>query len=688
MKSLLLGAAAASVMLTASLSAHAQTAQAASTPAASSLAAPKMGTWGFDLSGRDMDTTPGENFFKFANGAWDQRTAIPADRSRFGVFDGLGELSNARSRKVIETAAATANATGETQKVGDLYKAFMDEGKIEALDAKPLAPYLAAIKAVKTRDQMGTLMGKSSKGFGSAFFGAYVGQEAKDPNRYAVYLAQGGLGLPDRDYYLTTQFAEKKAKYQAYVATQLKAIGWDSPEANAAAIVAMETAIAKASWSKIEQRDPVASYSPMSISDLTKLAPGFPWAAYLEANGLSKVSTVIVSEKSAFPKIAKIFADTPIATLQAWMAFQIADEASPYLSTRFVNAAFDFHGKTLSGQPENRPRWKRAVGTIDRTMGEAVGKLYIDAYFPAQSKTIMLGLVGDLRTAMKARIERLAWMSPETKTKALEKLSTFTVKIAYPDKWRDYSALTITPNDLVGNIARAATFRWNRDLARLNGPVDRSEWGMTPQTVNAYYNPQMNEVVFPAAILQSPFFDPEADPAINYGGIGGVIGHEITHGFDDQGRQFAADGSLNDWWQAADATKFKVQTDRLDGQYSSFEPLPGAKVQGQLTMGENIADLGGLLMALDAYKLSLKGQPSPIIDGLTGEQRVFLGWAQVWRAKSRDDALRQQIASDPHSPPFYRVNGVVRNIDAWYEAFGVKPGDALYVAPENRVRIW
>ncbi|MCX8498072.1 MAG: peptidase M13, partial [Caulobacteraceae bacterium] len=384
-----------------------------------------------------------------------------------------------------------------TQKVGDLYKAFMDEGKIEALDAKPLAPYLTAIKAAKTRAQIGTLMGKTSKGFGSAFFGTYIGQEAKDPNRYAVYLAQGGLGLPDRDYYLTAQFAEKKAKYQAYIATQLKAIGWENPEANAAAIVAMETEIAKASWSKIEQRDPVASYSPMSIANLTKLAPGFPWAAYLEANGLSKVTTVIVSEKSAFPKIAKIFADAPIATLQAWMAFQITDEASPYLSSRFVNAAFEFKGKTLSGQPENRPRWKRAVGTIDRSLGEAVGKLYIDAYFPAQSKTMMVGLVGDLRTALKARIERLAWMSPETKTKALEKLSTFTVKIAYPDKWRDYSALTIAPDDLVGNIARSAAFRWNRDLARLNGPVDRSEWGMTPQTVNAYYNPQMNEIVFP-----------------------------------------------------------------------------------------------------------------------------------------------------------------------------------------------
>jgi putative endopeptidase len=688
MKSLLLGAVAASALLTVSFAANAQSVAAPTTTPEAKLVAQKMGEWGFDLSGRDMVTKPGDDFFKFANGTWDQRTAIPADRARFGVFDGLAELSNARSRKVIETAAATPNATGEAQKVGDLYKAYMDEARIEALGAKPLAPYLADIKAAKTRAQIGSLMGKSVKGFGSSFFRAYIGQEAKDPNRYGVYLSQSGLGLPDRDYYLTAQFADKKAKYQIYVATQLKAIGWEQPEANAAAIVALETEIAKASWSRIEQRDPVASYSPMSIAALTKLAPGFPWGAYLEANGLSKVSTVIVSEKSAFPKIAKIFADAPVATLQAWMAFQLTDEVSPYLSSQFVKATFDFNGKTLSGQPEIRPRWKRAVGTIDRTLGEAVGKLYIEAYFPAQSKTMMVNLVGNLRTAMKARLEQLTWMTPQTKTKALEKLSTFNVKIAYPDRWRDYSALTIKSDDLVGNLARSSAFNWAFELNRMNGPVDRAEWGMTPQTVNAYYNPQLNEIVFPAAILQSPFFDPEADPAINYGGIGGVIGHEITHGFDDEGRQFAADGSLNDWWQAEDATRFKVQTDRLDRQYSAFEPLPGAKIQGQLTMGENIADLGGLLMALDAYKLSLKGQPSPIIDGLTGEQRVFLGWAQVWRAKSRDDALRQQIASDPHSPPLYRVNGVVRNIDAWYEAFGVKPGDALYVAPEQRVRIW
>jgi putative endopeptidase len=689
MKSMLLGAAAIAALLTAT--AHAESAPAAPVAAAAAtpnLTAAKMGSWGFDLSGRDTAKTPGDNFYDFANGLWDARTEIPADRARYGAFDALRELSDARSLKVIQTAATLPAAKGEAQQVGALYASFMDEARIAKLDAQPLTPYLAAVKAAKSHEAIAALMGKSSKGFGSSVFGVYIGQEAKDPNTYAVYLGQAGLGLPDRDYYLTEQFADKKAKYQVYVAAQLKAAGWAEPEKNAAAIVALETAIAKVSWSKIEQRDPVAGYNPMPVADLVKLAPDFPWASYLTATGLKAAGTVIVGEKSAFPKIAKIFADTPVATLQAWMAFNLVNEMSPYLSPRFVDARFDFVGKTLSGQPMNRPRWKRGVGIVDSNLGEAVGKLYIETFFPAESKTKMVGLVSDLRTALKARIENLTWMGSETKAKALEKLSTFTVKIAYPDRWRDYSALTVKPDDLVGNVARSTAFQWAFEVNRLNGPVDRMEWGMFPQTVNAYYNPQMNEIVFPAAILQSPFFDPDADPAINYGGIGGFIGHEITHGFDDQGRQFAADGSLNDWWQPADAAKFKVQTDRLDGQYSAFEPLPGAKVQGQLTMGENIADLGGLLTALDAYKLSLKGQPSPVIDGLTGDQRVFLGWAQVWRTKSRDDALRQQIASDPHSPPRYRVNGVVRNMDAWYEAFGVKPGDALYVAPENRVRIW
>lgn len=690
MKSLLLCAAAIGALLTSAAQAQspAPVAATATATAAPSLDAPRMGSWGFDLSGRKAGAVAGDSFYKFANGAWDDRTEIPADRSRFGAFDNLRELSDARSRAVIEKAAATKGATGEAQQVGGLYASFMDEATLEALDAKPLAAPLAAIKATTTRSQIAALMGRSAKGFGTAFFGLYISQDAKDPNKYVAYLGQAGLGLPDRDYYLTAQFADKKVKYQAYIAQQLKAVGWANPDKAAADIVALETEIAKVSWTKVEQRDPVASYNPMSPADLIKLAPDFDWAAYLGAADLSKVSVVAVGEKSAFPKIGKIFAATPLQTLQAWQAFHMVDEVSPYLSKRFVDARFEFWGKTLSGQPQNRPRWKRAVSTVDSNLGEAVGKLYVEAYFPPESKAKMLGLVGDLKAALKVRLENLAWMGPQTKAKALEKLSTFTVKIGYPDKWRDYSALAIKSDDLVGNIDRSHAFEWAYQVGRMNGPVDRQEWGMFPQTVNAYYNPQINEIVFPAAILQPPFFDPNADMAINYGGIGGVIGHEITHGFDDQGRQFAADGSLNDWWQADDAAKFKVQTDKLDAQYSAFEPLPGAKVQGQLTMGENIADLGGLLMALDAYRMSLGGEPAPIIDGLTGDQRVFLGWAQVWRTKSRDDALRNQIATDPHSPPLYRVNGVVRNIDAWYAAFGVKPGDALYVPPEQRVRIW
>ncbi len=690
MKSLLLCAAAAGALLTSAVQAEtpASATTAASTTAAASLDAPRMGTWGFDLSGRKVGGVAGDNFYMFANGAWDARTEIPADRSRFGAFDNLRELSDARSRAVIEKAAATKDAKGEAQQVGGLFASFMDEATLEALDAKPLAGPLAEIKAAKTKSQIAAQMGRSSKNFSSSLFGLYIGQDAKDPSKYVTYIGQAGLGLPDRDYYLTDQFAEKKVKYQAYIAQQLKAVGWANPDKAAADIVALETEIAKVSWTKVQQRDPVASYNPMSPAELIKLAPDFDWTSFLAAADLSKVSVVAVGEKSAFPKIAKIFAATPVETLQAWQAFHTVDETSPYLSKRFVDARFDFWGKTISGQPQNRPRWKRAVSTVDNNLGEAVGKLYVEAYFPPESKAKMLGLVGELKAALKVRIENLAWMGPQTKAKALEKLSTFTVKIAYPDKWRDYSALKIEADDLVGNLDRSHAFEWAFQVGRMNGPVDRQEWGMFPQTVNAYYNPQINEIVFPAAILQPPFFDPNADMAINYGGIGGVIGHEITHGFDDQGRQFAADGSLNDWWQADDAAKFKVQTDKLDAQYSSFEPLPGAKVQGQLTMGENIADLGGLLMALDAYHRSLGGKPAPIIDGLTGDQRVFLGWAQVWRSKSRDDALRNQIATGPHSPPLYRVNGVVRNIDAWYEAFGVKPGDALYVPPEQRVRIW
>jgi putative endopeptidase len=419
-----------------------------------------------------------------------------------------------------------------------------------------------------------------------------------------------------------------------------------------------------------------------------KLAPGFDWAAYLQGAKLTKVSQVVVGEKTAFPKIADLYAKAPIETLKAWEAFTLVDQAAPYLPKAFDEAHFDFHNKTLGGQQAQLPRWKRGVGLVDSQIGEAFGKTYVEAYFPAESKAKMLTLVGDIRTAMRARIQKLDWMSPATKAKAYEKLDSLRVKIGYPDKWRDYSGLAIKDGDLYGNVERASAFDWAFRVGRLGGPVDKAEWGMTPPTINAYYNPTGNEIVFPAAILQPPFFDPDGDAAINYGGIGGVIGHEMTHGFDDQGRRYDGTGKLTDWWTAEDAKRFDAEATKLGKEYGAFEVLPGAKINGDLTMGENIADLGGLLLALDAYHASLKGQPAPIIDGLTGDQRVFLGWAQVWRGKTRDDRLRQQLVSDPHSPNQARVDVPVTNIDAFYQAFGVKAGDKMYVAPENRVRIW
>jgi putative endopeptidase len=418
------------------------------------------------------------------------------------------------------------------------------------------------------------------------------------------------------------------------------------------------------------------------------MTPGFDWNRYLAAANLGGVSRVVVTTNTAFPTFGKIYAETPLETLKAWQAFHLADGAAPYLSKPFADASYEFHGKTLGGQPEQQPRWKRAVAFTNEAVGESVGRVYVARYFPPASKAKMDALVGDIHTALQARIEKLPWMGEETKAKALEKLSKFTVKIGYPARWRDYSKLTLKRDDLYGNVIRAGAFEWDREVTRLNQPVDKGEWGMTPQTVNAYYNYANNEVVFPAAILQAPFFDPDADAAINYGGIGAVIGHEISHGFDDQGRKSDGDGMLRDWWTTADADKFKVQADRLGAQYSAFEPLPGAHVIGALTMGENIGDLGGLSLALDAYHASLKGKPAPAIEGLTGDQRVFLGWAQVWRDKIREDALRQRLVTDPHSPAVYRVNGAIRNIDGWYAAYDVKPGDKLYVAPDQRVRIW
>jgi putative endopeptidase len=690
MKTYWLGAAAAAALLAAGPApAQPKAASAAATAPTQDLSrAARLGTWGFDMSGRDTSVTPGQDFFQYANGGYVKALSIPSDRTSYGAFDALNELSQSRLHLLLEKTAADKAASGDQARVGALYRSFMAEPQVNALGARPMAPDLAAIRAEKTKSDVARTMGRSQHVFGGSIFAASVQVDAKNPDRYAVYLNQAGLGLPDRDYYLEAGFAPKKAKYETYVARMLTLAKWPQPAANARAIVALETEIAKVSWSRAEQRDDNRMYNAYETAKLSGLAPGFDWAAFISGAGLTKATHVVAQENTAFPKIAAIFDSTPLATLKAWQAFNLADQAAPYLSKPFVDAHFEFRGKTLTGQEEQRPRWKRGVRLVDSQIGEALGKLYVQAYFPPESKAKMLALVGDIRTAMKGRIERLDWMSQPTKAKALEKLAAFTVKIGYPVKWRDYSGLTIKDNDLYGNVNRAVTFDWNFRVSRLGGPVDRSEWGMTPPTINAYYNPTGNEIVFPAAILQPPFFDPDGDMAINYGAIGGVIGHETTHGFDDQGRRYDGTGRLTDWWTAEDAKKFEVQAAKLGKQYDAFEVLPGAKINGELTMGENIADLGGLLLALDAYHTSLHGKPAPVVDGLTGDQRVFLGWAQVWRGKTRDDAMRQQLVSDPHSPERARVDVPMRNIDAFYEAFGLKPGDKMYVAPEDRVRIW
>jgi putative endopeptidase len=649
--------------------------------------APRMGVWGFDLNARDPAARPGDDFFRFADGKGVDAMTIPPDRSRYGAFDALRELSDARSRALIESPGTPAPGSEEA-KIKALYASFMDQDRLNALGLAPLRPELKAIKAATTRAAIARLMGKGVSSFYGSLFSAYVGADAKNPDRYTVILSQGGLNLPDRDYYLTPGFAAKKAKYKIYVADTLKRIGWPNPAAAAKTVVDLETAVAKVSWTKVEQRDDEKTYNPMTVAELIKAAPGFPWSSYLAGAELSGVKRVIVSEKSAFPKIAAIYAKTPLSVLRAWSAFTLASSASSYLDKGFDDAHFAFYSKDLSGVPEQRPRWKRATGLVSSQMGEALGHVYVERYFPASSKAQMLALVGDLRTALGERIKRLDWMGGATKAKALEKLSKLTIKIGYPDKWRDYSGLRVKANDLYGNVERGAAFEWRFRVGRLNQPVDRQEWEMFPQTVNAYYEPTKNEVVFPAAILEPPFFDPQADPAINYGAIGGVIGHEMTHGFDDEGRKYDGGGKLTDWWSKDDAERFEAKTKALAKQYSAFEPLPGAHVNGDLTLGENIADLGGLLLGLDAYHASLKGQPAPVIDGLTGDQRVFLGWAQVWRSKVREDALRRQVVTDPHSPDALRVNGVVRNVDGWYGAFEVKPGDKLYLAPDQRVKIW
>ena len=665
-------------------------------------AKPQYGPWGFDLAGADRSTRPGDDFFRFANGTWIDKTEIPADKPGYSLRLAMTDLTEQRLHELMEAAAKTAGHEPKTLdgKVGAFYKSYMDEARIDALGAKAIGKQLDSVRGAKSRDQLAALMGRTAVDFEGSLFNFGTDVDLKDPKRYAVYLGQGGLGLPDRDYYLKADFAKQKAAYEAYAEKLLTLAGWKGAAEAAKAVIAFETKIAEASWTKSQQRDPNAIYNPMTVDELAAYAPGFAWRAFLEQAQLGQAKRFIVAEKSAFPKLAELFAKTSLDTLKAWQAMHVADNAAFYLSAPFADAYFELHNKTLSGQQAQSARWKRGVhavsggdyGVGDRfdtfgNLGWAVGQLYSAKYFPAESKAKIEELVTNLKAAYHARIEKLDWMSPATKTEALKKLETYTIKVGYPDHPRDYSTLIVRDDDLVGNVTRAAAADWAFYVGRLNGPVDRMDWGMTPQTNDAY-NGSLRDIVFPAGILQPPIFDAHADPAMNYGAVGGVIGHELTHGFDDEGRKIDADGALRDWWTAEDAKAFEARAQQLGAQYSAFEPLPGLHINGELTMGENIADLGGLTLALDAYHESLHGKPAPVLDGFSGDQRVFLGWAQAWRGKVRDDAVRRQVVSDPHSPRQFRVNGPVRNLDAWYELFGVKPTEKLYIAPDARVRIW
>jgi putative endopeptidase len=648
---------------------------------------PRFGAWGVDLTARDLAVKPGQDFNLHVNGSYIRATTIPADKTSIGGFEGLYDQSQAQLLAIVEELSARGGP-GEAGLVGALYRSFMDEARLEKLDDQPLQADLKRIRSATTLEAQARLMGENHGRPGGSFFESDVGEDLKDPSRHALFVGLAGLGLPDRDFYLGEPFAPVRAAYQAYLEQSLASAGWPSAKAAAAEVWALELQIAGVHWNRVEKRQMEKIYNPTSFAELEGQAPGFPWKAWAEGAGLGKVSRVIAIEKEAFPRLARIFAATPVPTLQAWQAAQTIDQASPYLSKRFVDQRFAFFGKALQGQQELRARTKRGVQLVDGQLGDALGRVYVERHFPPSSKARMEALVSDLRTVMTVRIARLDWMSPETRQQALYKLSRLGVKIGYPNQWRDYSKLQLSPADLYGNVIAAGKFNRAWSLAKLDRRSDPAEWGLTPQTVNAYYSPVRNEIVFPAAILQPPFFDPDADPAVNYGAIGGVIGHEITHGFDDQGRKSDGDGVLRDWWTAEDAARFEARAKALATQYSAIEVLPGARVNGALTLGENIADLGGVLLGLDAYRLSLGGRPAPVLDGLTGEQRVLYGWAQVWRSVTREETTRQLLVTDPHTPTAVRARAPVRNVDAWYEAFGVKPGDADYLPPEQRVRIW
>jgi predicted metalloendopeptidase len=641
----------------------------------------------------ESSVRPQDDFFEYLNGKWLKTVEIPADKSSWGSFMELRENTLPQLRGIIEKVATKNAAKGtDEQRIGDFYASFMDEARLEQLGATPLKGELDKIAALKDKSELPAMLAHLGKiGVGVPFdFGIH--QDNKDSTKYVADIGQGGLGMPDRDYYLKAddkKLAETKAKYQEHVQKMLAMAGDQHAAANAKAIVDFETEIAKVQWTKVELRDPIKAYNKVNLADMDKVAPGFDWKTWLDTTGLSGKSTyVIVGQPTYLKAFVDVSNKTSLDTWKAYLSLHLIESYGSFLSKNFVDERFDFYGKTLSGVKEMEPRWKRGVGAVERSQGESLGKLYVAEYFPAERKARMEALVKNLLAAYKESINHLDWMSPATKKEAQAKLAKFTPKIGYPNKWKDYSKLTVSRDDLVGNVMRSRVVEADREINKLGRPIDRDEWGMTPQTINAYYNPEMNEIVFPAAILQPPFFDASADDAVNYGGIGAVIGHEISHGFDDQGAQYDGNGNLRDWWTEADHKNFKAKTTALVKQYNAFEPIPGYHVNGELTLGENIADNSGLAIAYKAYHISLKGKKSPVIGGMTGDQRLYAGWAQVWRSKMREQQQIVQVKTDPHSPGEFRANGTLRNQPGFYDAFGLKQGDKMYLAPNERVIIW
>ncbi len=653
-------------------------AEAAATPAVPAHAA--LGAWGVDLAGRDLSVKPGDDFEKYASGTWLAKTQIAADKPEVSSFYNLYDQSQDQLKELITTAPADS-------KYGAMYKSMMDEAAVEAAGITPLKADLAKVAAIKTKAEMARHMGTTDHHFGSSLFGFYVQPDTADASINALNVLQSGLGMPNRDYYLNAQFKPQREAYRAYIERTFRNIGTANPAAAADRVMAFEMEVANKHWPTADRRDVEKTTNPMSSAELATYAPGFQWASFFEGANVAPQKRLNLNEKSAIRDLAAIYAKTPLSTLKEWEAFHTADQAAPYLNKAMVDSRFDYV-KTISGVQEQRPRWKRAVTLVDGSLGELVGQDYVARYFPASSKAKMVELIGNLKTAMAERIKTNSWMSEATKTAALDKLSKMDVMVGYPDKFRDYSALQVDPNDLYGNVERAQEFNAAYALEDLDKAVDHKKWGLNPQEVNAYNGGGENKIVFPAAILQAPFFDPAADDAVNYGAIGGVIGHEISHGFDDQGRKFDATGAVRDWWTAEDSKKFDAEAKVFGDQYAKFEAVPGAFLNPALTMGENIADFAGIQVALDAYHRSLGGKTAPEIDGLTGDQRFFLAWAQIYREKQREDALRSQVTTDPHSPGRFRVLGPLPNIDAWYAAFGITPGNSMYIPPEKRARIW